>query len=206
LHKVEPGTSEFFLMTSDTVVDRVKEQLAGTHAQLIHTNLSNDQEAALRCVRCSPRSRHQGPGLRQGRGQMACGLSQAVNDAVQFGVQRGRTVHERQVGEGSESCRSARPQRDLLGVQATWLADDRWMIGIVDLVRAETDLAAGELTCPGCGGTLRPWGHARTRRVRDRASTTMAPRPQRTVSTAAAGAPPEGSAESRNRAQTCPSP
>jgi uncharacterized membrane protein len=37
-------------MTSDAVVDRVKEQLAGTHAQLIHTNLSNEQEAALRQV------------------------------------------------------------------------------------------------------------------------------------------------------------
>jgi uncharacterized membrane protein len=46
LHKVEPGMSAFFLMTSDAVVDRAKE-LARTHAQLIHTNLSNDQEAAL---------------------------------------------------------------------------------------------------------------------------------------------------------------
>jgi uncharacterized membrane protein len=48
--EVEPGTSALFLMTSDAVVDRVKEQLAGTHAQLIHTNLSNEQEAALRQV------------------------------------------------------------------------------------------------------------------------------------------------------------
>jgi uncharacterized membrane protein len=48
--QVEPGTSALFLMTSDAVVDRVKEQLAGTHAQLIHTNLSNDQEQALRRV------------------------------------------------------------------------------------------------------------------------------------------------------------
>ena len=37
-------------MTSDTVVDRVKEQLAGTHAQLIHTNLSNEDEAKLRAA------------------------------------------------------------------------------------------------------------------------------------------------------------
>jgi uncharacterized membrane protein len=48
--EVEPGTSALFLMTSDAVVDRVKEQLAGTHAQLIHTNLSTEQEAALRQV------------------------------------------------------------------------------------------------------------------------------------------------------------
>jgi uncharacterized membrane protein len=30
------------------VVDRVKEQLARTHAQLIHPSLSNEREAALR--------------------------------------------------------------------------------------------------------------------------------------------------------------
>jgi hypothetical protein len=29
------------------------------------------------------------------------------------------------------------------------------MIGIVDLQRAEADLAAGELVCPECGGPLR---------------------------------------------------
>jgi uncharacterized membrane protein len=48
--QVEPGTSALFLMTSDAVVDRVKEQLAGTHAELIHTNLSTEQENALRHV------------------------------------------------------------------------------------------------------------------------------------------------------------
>jgi hypothetical protein len=32
------------------------------------------------------------------------------------------------------------------------------MIGIVDLQRAEADLAAGELACPGCGGELRRRG------------------------------------------------
>jgi len=53
------------------------------------------------------------------------------------------------------------------------------MIGIVDLARAEADLTAGELTCPGCGGMLRPWGYGRTRQVRDHASTTLTLRPRR---------------------------
>jgi hypothetical protein len=57
--------------------------------------------------------------------------------------------------------------------------DDELMIGIVDLARAETDLTAGELTCPGCGEMLRPWGYGRTRRVRDRDSTTLTLRPRR---------------------------
>ena len=53
------------------------------------------------------------------------------------------------------------------------------MIGRVDLQRAEADLTAGELTCPGCGGMLRPWGYGRTRRVRDHDSTTLTLRPRR---------------------------
>src|SRR5262245_48089809 len=53
------------------------------------------------------------------------------------------------------------------------------MIGIVDPQRAEADLTAGELDCPGCGATLRPWGYARARRVRDHASTTLTLRPRR---------------------------
>jgi hypothetical protein len=53
------------------------------------------------------------------------------------------------------------------------------MIGIVDLARAEADLTAGELTCPGCGGMLRPWGYGRIRRVRDHDSTTLTLRPRR---------------------------
>ncbi|MFE7204275.1 DUF6431 domain-containing protein [Pseudonocardia alni] len=58
------------------------------------------------------------------------------------------------------------------------------MIGIVDVARAEADLAAGELACPGCGAALRRWGHARTRRVRDHASTTTTLRPRRARCTA----------------------
>ncbi|MBE9372870.1 DUF1269 domain-containing protein [Saccharopolyspora sp. HNM0983] len=46
--KVVPGTSALFLLTSDAVLDKVRERVDGTHFELIHTNLSNDQEAALR--------------------------------------------------------------------------------------------------------------------------------------------------------------
>ena len=53
------------------------------------------------------------------------------------------------------------------------------MIGIADPVRAETALAAGTLACPGCARPLRPWGHARTRTVRDHGPTVLALRPRR---------------------------
>ena len=45
--KVTPGTSALFLMSSDAVVDRVKEALAGEEMELLATNLSVDDEAAL---------------------------------------------------------------------------------------------------------------------------------------------------------------
>jgi uncharacterized membrane protein len=49
--EVTPGTSALFLMTSDTVVDRVKERFAAYEpAGLLYTNLSEEQEAALRGV------------------------------------------------------------------------------------------------------------------------------------------------------------
>lgn len=35
----------------------------------------------------------------------------------------------------------------------------------VDPVRVESRLAAGEIGCPGCGGVLGGWGHARVRRI-----------------------------------------
>jgi hypothetical protein len=53
------------------------------------------------------------------------------------------------------------------------------MIGIVDLARAEADLVAGELSCPGCGGMLRPWGYGRSRQVRDHGPATLSLRPRR---------------------------
>jgi uncharacterized membrane protein len=48
--EITPGTSALFVMTSDAVQDRVREAFAGQKAQLMFTNLSSDQEAALRSV------------------------------------------------------------------------------------------------------------------------------------------------------------
>jgi len=53
------------------------------------------------------------------------------------------------------------------------------VIGIVDLDRAEADLAAGDLACPECGGGAAPVGTRRARRVRDHGSTTLDVRPRR---------------------------
>ena len=48
---VTPGTSALFVMTSDAVMDKLKEGLAGLDkGELIFTNLDNEQEAALREV------------------------------------------------------------------------------------------------------------------------------------------------------------
>jgi len=46
--QVTPGTSALFLLSSDAVIDRVKEEFPRTDAELISTNLSNEQEAKLR--------------------------------------------------------------------------------------------------------------------------------------------------------------
>jgi len=48
--RVTPGTSALFLLTSDAVVDRVKEGMGGTQGELIASNLSAEQEAKLREV------------------------------------------------------------------------------------------------------------------------------------------------------------
>ncbi|MGH9192897.1 MAG: DUF1269 domain-containing protein [Acidimicrobiales bacterium] len=48
--KVTPGTSALFVLSSDAVLDKVKEAFAGQHSELIHTNLSDDEEAHLREV------------------------------------------------------------------------------------------------------------------------------------------------------------
>ena len=46
--KVTPGTSALFLLSSDAVFDKVRNEFQGTEAELISTNLSDDQEAKLR--------------------------------------------------------------------------------------------------------------------------------------------------------------
>jgi uncharacterized membrane protein len=49
--QVTPGTSALFLMTSDAVLDKARDAFAGqSQPELIFTNLSSEQEAALREV------------------------------------------------------------------------------------------------------------------------------------------------------------
>ena len=48
--EITPGTSALFLMSSGAVVDKVREAFRGQHAELVSTNLSDDQERALREV------------------------------------------------------------------------------------------------------------------------------------------------------------
>lgn len=45
---VTPGTSALFLLSSDAVTDKVHDAFKGTSAELISTNLSDEQERALR--------------------------------------------------------------------------------------------------------------------------------------------------------------
>jgi len=46
--KVTPGTSALFVMTSDAVMDKVIAAFEGQEMEMIKTNLSNEQEQALR--------------------------------------------------------------------------------------------------------------------------------------------------------------
>ena len=47
--QVTPGTSALFVLTTDAVVDRIHDAFAGgPHGELIDTNLSAEQESALR--------------------------------------------------------------------------------------------------------------------------------------------------------------
>lgn len=46
--KVTPGTSALFLLTSGAVTDRVSEAFVGTKMELLETNLSREEEDALR--------------------------------------------------------------------------------------------------------------------------------------------------------------
>src|SRR5215213_9160836 len=48
--KVTPGTSALFVLSSDAVMDKVLDAFSGVTAELIRTNLSNEDEAKLREV------------------------------------------------------------------------------------------------------------------------------------------------------------
>ncbi len=48
--KVVPGTSALFVLSHGAVVDRLRERFTGTNAELIQTNLSQDEETKLREV------------------------------------------------------------------------------------------------------------------------------------------------------------
>jgi len=46
--RVRPGTSALFALTSGAVIDKVHEAFVGQDAELVQTNLSNEEEARLR--------------------------------------------------------------------------------------------------------------------------------------------------------------
>jgi uncharacterized membrane protein len=48
--EITPGTSALFVLTSDAVVDKVRDAFAGHEPKLLHTNLSSEQESKLREV------------------------------------------------------------------------------------------------------------------------------------------------------------
>ena len=48
--EIQPGTSALFVLSSDAVVDRVKEAFEGQQMVLVETNLSRDQEDKMREV------------------------------------------------------------------------------------------------------------------------------------------------------------
>lgn len=48
--EVKPGTSALFVLSSDAVVDKVKEAFAGQTMVLMESNLSHEQEGKLRDV------------------------------------------------------------------------------------------------------------------------------------------------------------
>jgi uncharacterized membrane protein len=45
--KITPGTSALFVLTSDAVLDRVAAEFRGSTGEIIHTNLSQEEEAQL---------------------------------------------------------------------------------------------------------------------------------------------------------------
>lgn len=47
---VAPGTSALFVLSSDAVLDKIRDALGSSRPELIFTNLSDEQESALRDV------------------------------------------------------------------------------------------------------------------------------------------------------------
>jgi uncharacterized membrane protein len=48
--EITPGTSALFLMSSDAVMDKVRDAFRGERPELVSTNLSDEQERSLREV------------------------------------------------------------------------------------------------------------------------------------------------------------
>ena len=48
--EIQPGTSALFVLSSDAVVDKVKQAFEGQEMVLVESNLSHDQEEKLREV------------------------------------------------------------------------------------------------------------------------------------------------------------
>jgi uncharacterized membrane protein len=48
--EIQPGTSALFVMSSNAVIDRVKEAFEGQPMVLVETNLSHDEEQKMRDV------------------------------------------------------------------------------------------------------------------------------------------------------------
>jgi uncharacterized membrane protein len=46
--EITPGTSALFVLSSDAVVERVQAEFAGSRAELLFTNLTQQQEDTLR--------------------------------------------------------------------------------------------------------------------------------------------------------------
>jgi len=46
--RIQPGTSALFAMTNDAVIDKVHETFGEMHPELIHSNLSAEDQARLR--------------------------------------------------------------------------------------------------------------------------------------------------------------
>ncbi|MFF5235422.1 DUF1269 domain-containing protein [Dactylosporangium sp. NPDC000521] len=45
--EIQPGTSALFVLTTDVVIDKVRDAFAGDRPKLLHTNLSKEQEDHL---------------------------------------------------------------------------------------------------------------------------------------------------------------